>query len=151
MSLEINVKSFFYFKFNEPFVFKPSLKPCHCSHCDVLPTEYANIYISNNSPPYGVRKLWCTKLPSQMNKNTCVFWQSSNFEQVSFKLVNYTRQYPRKKSLQKYFPMRKRPKTIATSGGGAQGSSGDSAFEWQQSQQLSDQVKHLYNYYIILF
>ena len=38
--------------------------------------------------------------------------------------------------------MKRRPKTIASTGGngGTQGSSAESAFEWQQTQQLSDQV-----------
>ena len=38
--------------------------------------------------------------------------------------------------------MKRRPKTIATTGGnGGQGSSsGDTAFDWHQAQQLSDQV-----------
>ena len=38
--------------------------------------------------------------------------------------------------------MKRRPKTIGPTGGngGTQGSSAESAFEWQQAQQLSDQV-----------
>ena len=38
--------------------------------------------------------------------------------------------------------MKRRPKTIASTGGDGrtQGSSAESAFEWQQTQQLSDQV-----------
>ena len=39
--------------------------------------------------------------------------------------------------------MKRRPKTITTTGGnGGQGSSGDSAFDWHQAQQLSDQVTY---------
>ncbi len=37
-------------------------------------------------------------------------------------------------------PMKRRPKTIAKTGGGGQGSSGDATLDWQQTQQLSDQV-----------